>query len=380
MYFKFLKQISEVSCQKWNAVTGKDYPFLRYEFLLALEQSACVLPEQGWQVHHLVIEQAQQIIAIMPLYLKQHSYGEFVFDHVWADAYHRNGLEYYPKLVNAIPFTPCNGPRIAVKNVQLDQIAPIVADVLQQETARLNASSWHCLFPDHTQLNFWQQTGADQRIACHFHWFNNNYSNFEDFLSICQPRKRKEMKRERKKVVAQGIRFERLQGEQISEQHIKQFYLFYLLTNAKYNGHAGYLNEDFFQRLLKTMPEQMMLVLAYQNEQCIAGALNFFSSNTLYGRYWGCSQEHEFLHFETCFYQGIEFCIEHKLACFDPGAQGEHKIKRGFKPILTSSFHYLAHRQFREAVQQYLAQEKTAVLNYQQSRMSLLPFMPIEDL
>jgi predicted N-acyltransferase len=190
----------------------------------------------------------------------------------------------------------------------------------------------------------------------------------------CQARKRKEMKRERKKIAEQGIQFIHLQGSQITAEHIKQFYYFYILTNAKYNGHAGYLNEDFFQRLRQTMPEQMLLVLALKKEQCIAGALNFLSSSTLYGRYWGCSDEHEFLHFETCFYQGIDFCIANKINTFDPGAQGEHKIKRGFKPILTSSFHYLRHPQFREAVLRYLAQEKMGVLDYQKSRMALLPF------
>jgi predicted N-acyltransferase len=378
MDYRFLKKISDISCQQWNAVTGTDYPFLRHEFLIALELSACVSAEYGWQPQHLIIEQKQEIIALVPLYLKQHSYGEFVFDHIWADAYHRNGLDYYPKLVNAIPFTPCNGPRIAIKNASEEELIPFVATVLQQETTRLHASSWHCLFPDDSQLDFWLQTGAQQRLACHFHWFNNNYECFEDFLSECQSRKRKEMRRERKKVQEAGIRFERLYGTQINATHIKQFYLFYILTNAKYNGHGGYLNEDFFQRLLKTMPEQMLLVLAYKNEHCIAGALNFFSTDTLYGRYWGCSEEHEFLHFETCLYQGIDFCIEHKLNSFDPGAQGEHKIKRGFKPITTNSFHYLAHPQFREAVQSYLTQEKQAVLDYQQSRMALLPFMQIE--
>lgn len=374
MDFRFVKAISEIPCLQWNALTGTDYPFLRHEFLLALEQSACVTPEQGWQAHHLVIENAQGIVALMPLYLKQHSYGEFVFDHAWADAYHRNGLEYYPKLVNAIPFTPCNGPRIAFQNITAETLAALVSQCLKKEASNLNASSWHCLFPENAQLSFWQDTKADQRVACHFHWSNNNYASFEDFLAECQPRKRKEMKRERKKVGEQGIRFARLQGSQITAEHMKQFYLFYVLTNAKYNGHAGYLNEDFFQQLRQTMPEQMLLVLAFKNEQCIAGALNFFSSSTLYGRYWGCAQEHEFLHFETCFYQGIDFCIENKIDTFDPGAQGEHKIKRGFKPILTSSFHYLRHPQFREAVQRYLVQEKLAVLDYQKSRMALLPF------
>lgn len=380
MDFRFIDTISKISCQQWNALTGTEYPFIRHEFLSALEKSGCVTSEQGWQTHHLIVEQEQQIIAITPLYLKHHSYGEFVFDHAWADAYHRSGIDYYPKLVNAIPFTPCNGPRIAYRNISIEALAPLLGQCLNHETVRLNASSWHCLFPEDSQLHFWQQSGADQRIACHFHWFNNNYESFEDFLSTCKTRKRKEIKRERKKVIEQGIQFEKLQGDQISEEHIKQFYLFYILTNAKYNGHGGYLNEDFFQHLRQSMPEQMMLVLAYKDGKCIAGALNFFSLTTLYGRYWGCSEEHEFLHFETCFYQGIDFCIENKIQTFDPGAQGEHKIKRGFKPILTSSFHYLAHSQFRHAVQRYLVEEKKAVLNYQKSRMSLLPFMSINDL
>jgi uncharacterized protein len=376
MKVRFLQTISDISAEQWNALTGNDYPFLRHEFLLALEQSGCVSASQGWQPHHLLIEHQQQLVAVMPLYLKQHSYGEFVFDHAWANAYYQNGLAYYPKLLNAIPFTPCSGPRIAFTGIEPSALAAFVAAILQEEAQRLDASSWHCLFSDTTQSAFWQASGADQRIACHFHWFNNGYTDFEAFLQACQPRKRKELKRERNKVREQGISMQRLETQQITAEHISQFYLFYQCTNAKYNGHGGYLSEDFFQQLLTSMPEQMLMVFAYHNGQCIAGALNFFSSSTLYGRYWGCLQEHDFLHFETCFYQGIEFCIEKGLAVFDPGAQGEHKIKRGFVPILTESYHWLAHPQFRHAVQRFLGSEQQAVLAYQQEMRALLPFKP----
>lgn len=374
MKARFLQAISDISAEQWNALTGIDYPFLRHEFLLALEQSGCVSPSQGWQAHHLVIENVQGLVALMPLYLKQHSYGEFVFDHAWANAYYQNGLAYYPKLVNAIPFTPCSGPRIAFTGIEADELAPIIANAVQQEAQRLGASSWHCLFSEQSQSAFWQSTDSDQRIACHFHWFNNGYADFEAFLHACQPRKRKELKRERKKILDQNIILQRIECGQIRAEHISQFYLFYQRTNAKYNGHGGYLSEDFFQQLLNKMPEQMLMIFAYHEGQCIAGALNFFSSSTLFGRYWGCLQERDFLHFETCFYQGIEFCIEKGLSVFDPGAQGEHKIKRGFVPILTESYHWLAHPQFRHAVQRFLASEQKAVLDYQQNMQALLPF------
>lgn len=376
MNIRHLDAISRIPAAQWNALTGIDYPFLRHEFLLALEASGCVAPETGWQPRHLLIEDAGRLLAVMPLYLKQHSYGEFVFDHAWADAYHRNGLDYYPKLVNAIPFTPCNGPRIAFEGISPEDLAPLVSSALQQELIRHNASGWHCLFPEPAQSDFWNTQDADHRIACHFHWHNNGYADFEHFLQDCQPRKRKEIKRERRIIADQGITMKRLTGADITPEQISRFYLFYQLTNAKYNGHGGYLSEAFFQDLLRSMPEQMLLVFAYQQDECIAGALNFHSASTLYGRYWGCLQEREMLHFETCFYQGIAFCIENGLTVFDPGAQGEHKIKRGFRPILTQSFHHLVHSQFRSAVRRYLAQEKPAVDSYRAAMAGLLPFKP----
>lgn len=374
MNIRFIDAISRIPAAHWNAVAGTDYPFLRHEFLDALEQSGCVSAETGWQPHHLLVEDEGQLLAVMPLYLKQHSYGEFVFDHAWAEAYFQNGLAYYPKLLNAIPFTPCNGPRIASRDIGDAELSTRISSALQHETRRLGASGWHCLFPDWSQTDIWQAMDADRRIACHFHWFNNGYTGFDAFLQDCQPRKRKEIKRERRIIAEQGIELKRIRGADILPEHITRFHLFYQLTNAKYNGHGGYLSEAFFQMLLGDMPEQMLLVFAYQGGECIAGALNFFSSNTLFGRYWGCLQERDMLHFETCFYQGIEFCIENGLAVFDPGAQGEHKIKRGFRPTITQSFHYLSHPQFRDAVQRFLAQEQRAVLRYQQDMAALLPF------
>jgi predicted N-acyltransferase len=372
--FRFLKAISQVPAAQWNALTGIDYPFLRHEFLDALERSGCVAPDTGWQPHHLLLEDHGRLLAVMPLYVKRHSYGEFVFDHAWAEAYFQNGLDYYPKLVNAIPFTPCNGPRIAFTGIEAAELAALVSEQLQRETRRLGASGWHCLFPEPAQTDIWQAMDADRRTACHFHWQNNGYAGFEAFLQDCQPRKRKEIKRERRIIAEQGIELKRIRGADILPEHITRFHLFYQLTNAKYNGHGGYLSEAFFQMLLRDMPEQMLLVFAYQGGECIAGALNFFSSSTLFGRYWGCLQDRDMLHFETCFYQGIDFCIENGLSVFDPGAQGEHKIRRGFRPIITQSFHCLAHPQFRQAVQRFLSQEQRAVLHYQREMTGQLPF------
>lgn len=379
MKARFINSIEKIEIEKWNAVAGTDYPFLRYEFLHALEASNSVDAERGWQPKHLLIESDDTLIAVLPLYLKTHSFGEYVFDHGWAQAYERHGLDYYPKLLSAIPFTPATGARLAHITTDESTLMNIVSHALIEKCNQLNASSWHCLFPAENELNVWSLSGADLRIGCQYHWFNHGYKSWDDFLSQFTSRKRKVVKRERAQVMEQNVRLVRLTGEQITIKHWQQFYHFYQLTYAKYSGHGGYLTPDFFVRIHEALRDQLLLVMAYEGDTAIAGALNFFSNDTLYGRYWGAIKDVDCLHFEACYYQGIEFCIERGLKKFDPGAQGEHKIARGFVPTLTHSFHWVAHPAFRVAIQEFLIEEAALVKAYQTQAMSRLPFKQIQS-
>lgn len=394
MHARFIDGIAAIAADAWNAVAGTDYPFLRHEFLLALERSGSACAASGWQPAHLLVEDGAALIAVLPLYIKTHSYGEYVFDHAWANAYRQHGLDYYPKLLAAIPFTPASGPRLA--HVATDERATTllmqtVGAALAQKCAEIGASGWHVLFPEERALPLWRQAGPDVRVrlGCQYHWFNGGDAScrsFDDFLAALASRRRKEIKRERRKVAEQGVRLQRYTGAQITTEIWQQFYRFYQLTNLRYNRHGGYLTPEFFAELHRTMSGQMLLVMAYAEEDgrdgtggAIAAALNFFSSDTLYGRYWGATREVEFLHFETCYYQGIEFCIERGLTRFDSGAQGEHKIARGFRPVLTYSTHWIAHPGFRAAIGDFLAEEGAAVRQYRQRACAALPFRDVAE-
>ncbi|MBY4675305.1 GNAT family N-acetyltransferase [Marinobacterium arenosum] len=364
--------LDEIDAHCWNALCGTDYPFLRHEFLQALEQSGSVCAETGWQPLHLRLEQDGSTVAVMPLYLKSHSYGEYVFDWAWADAYQQHGLDYYPKLVTAIPFTPAWGPRLGSRLPDAE-LMPLLAQGLKTLAERTGASSWHGLFPSPAQQQAWVAEGLLPRLGCQYHWFNEDYRSFDDFLAHCSSRKRKNLRKERQKIVRHGVKLRRLSGEQISDAQLAQFYRFYQLTYLK-RGRRGYLTAEFFQLLRERMPQQLLLVLAEYQDQPVAGALSLRSSDTLYGRYWGCLDEFDSLHFETCYYQGIEYCIEQGLKRFDPGAQGEHKIQRGFRPIETWSCHWIREPGFRAAIEQYLAEEAALVREQIEELSELLPF------
>ncbi|MEE8056988.1 MAG: GNAT family N-acetyltransferase, partial [Pseudomonadales bacterium] len=313
----FIDSIESVSCDQWNAVSGTDYPFTRYEFLHALEISGATNQQSGWQPQHILVYTSEQndeeLIAVMPLYLKYHSYGEYVFDWSWADAYRRHGVSYYPKLLSSIPFTPATGPRLCIKagSNNATITAAVIAAIYQRAEA-LSASSIHILFPEKQDCCQFQQLGLSLRRGVQYHWFNQNFCGFDDFLTTFSSRKRKNLKKERRRIQEQNLRLEIIEGPDITPETWQRFYDFYQLTYAKRSGHGGYLKQQFFELLADTMAEHIVLVLAYngdQNGKAIAGALNFRDSKTLYGRYWGCIQEHEFLHFEACYYQGIEYCI-----------------------------------------------------------------------
>lgn len=376
MHYRFIQSINDIEKEQWNAVTGIDYPFLRHEFLQLLEDSGSVNALRGWQPQHLLIEDSQQLLAVLPLYIKSHSYGEYVFDWSWAEAYQRHGMEYYPKLVAAIPFTPATGPRFSCSANDFTQFIPVIEKALLEKAQSIGASGWHVLFPLVKEQNLWRSAGASKRLGCQFHWHNDGYSGFDDFLATLSSRKRKDIKKERLKVLGQDVRLERLTGDQISDGHWQTFYRFYQNTYMKKSGHGGYLTPAFFSGLSAALPEQLLLVLAYKNDIAVAGSLYCFSRNTLYGRYWGGTLDIPGLHFEACYYQGIEFCIERGLQHFDAGAQGEHKIQRGFVPTLTCSYHWIGHPGFRQAIDVFLKEESTGIQQYQQEAMALLPFRP----
>jgi len=372
---EFLTSANDISAREWNAVVGHDYPFLRHEFLWGLEDTGCTTAETGWQPCHAVVRDNKTVVALLPLYLKSHSYGEYVFDWSWADAWQRSGLAYYPKLVSAIPFTPATGPRLAlVAGYHKEEVLALIAAGIRDLADRRQLSSWHLLFPEEAEARLLESEGLHLRTATQFHWFNEGYTSFDDFLATFSSRKRKTLRRERKRVAEQGFVIRTLTGGEITEQHWRQFHRFYQLTYAKRSGHGGYLSKAFFTQTAASMGDQVIMVLAYLHDEAVAGALFFRSRDTLYGRYWGCEREYDCLHFEACYYRGIEYCIAHGLRRFDPGAQGEHKIQRGFRPVKTFSAHWIADPRLSAAIADFTEQERAHIEQYLEQTRALLPF------
>lgn len=372
--FELLESISEVEPSQWNDLVGDGYPFIRHEFLFALEQSGSVSEQAGWKPMHLIGRDSKGLALAMPGYLKWHSYGEYVFDFQWAHAYQRYGLQYYPKWLTAIPFTPCAGPRVSIRG-GLDDTKTFeqIQFFIESQCREKNLSSWHCLFPEKQWLDRLSAHPLGVREGVQFQWFNQGYENFDDFLATFSSKKRKNVKRERRLVADQGIEMLCIPGNEITETQWKTFYAFYSATYFK-RGQEPYLTPQFFQLLLQNMPSNLLLVMAIKDQHYVAGALSFIGDDTLYGRYWGCLDEYDSLHFETCYYQGIEFCIERGLKRFDSGAQGEHKIVRGFEPVKTYSLHYIRDAQFDAAIKDFLKREKLGIDQYQSETAEWLPF------
>jgi hypothetical protein len=372
---EFLSSIHQISAREWNALCPETYPFVRHEFLAALEDSGSTNAASGWQPQHLLIRERGELVAAMPLYLKQHSYGEYVFDWGWADAYRRHGYHYYPKLISAIPFTPCQGPRLLTGSTAVSE--PLLDDLvtgMQELGTKLHASGWHCLFPEQPLCTQLHTRGIHRRLGCQFHWFNRGYGSFGDFVGTLSSRKRKNILKERRQVAERGFRFVVKEGTEISTSDWDYFHSLYQITYLKRSGHGGYLTRDFFQRIGATMPQNTLMIIAEHQQGSVAAALFFFDKDTLYGRYWGCAREFDFLHFETCYYQGIDYAIARGLKRFDGGAQGEHKLARGFEPVPTWSNHWLENPDFRYAIEHFLGQEETAVQEYIAEAQSQLPF------
>jgi len=372
---RFLAGIRDITPAEWNALVPHGYPFLRHEFLSALEDSGSVGADTGWRPHHLLLVDGGGLLAAMPCYVKDQSYGEYVFDWSWADAYRRHGIRYYPKLLSAVPFTPASGPRVLLReDTTLRAVRDELLGAIGAELGRLGASSWHLLFPEPAVAEQFASAGLGHRTGVQFHWHNRNYRDFADFLDALQSRKRKQLRRERRLVAEQGLELRALRGNQVDSTLWDRFFDFYQLTYARRSGHAGYLRRDFFLRLAAAMPESLLLVIALHGREVVAGALNLIGADTLYGRYWGCAEDYTQLHFETCYYQGIDFCLREGLARFDAGAQGEHKLARGFEPVLTHSCHLIAHPAFRAAIDDFLEREREAVAVYRDEARLALPF------
>ncbi|MES2824968.1 MAG: GNAT family N-acetyltransferase [Pseudomonadota bacterium] len=376
--FAFIDSLQSVDAARWDALCPDDYPFVRHSFLSALEESGSVSQEQGWQPQHLLIEEGDVLIAAVPLYIKSHSYGEYVFDWAWADAYKRYGLNYYPKLISAIPFTPCSGIRILIADAEKQSaLILLIVTAIKKRAQELNASSWHCLFITKDISEQLLASATVQRIGCQFHWFNRSYKSWDDFVATMTSRKRKNINKERSKVNEQGITFLTKEAADINPDDWKLFYQLYCNTYLKRSGHNGYLTEQFFNLIGKNFSSAVVMVIAQHENKSIAAALFFKDNITLYGRYWGCLEEYDFLHFETCYYQGINYAIKKGLQRFDGGAQGEHKIQRGFEPIITYSNHWLMRDDFQQAISNFVDQEAEGVQAYSADAKNNLPFKEV---
>jgi uncharacterized protein len=374
MQARFFHSIEEIDPNAWDRLIKDNNPFLKHAFHAALERHGCVGQRYGWEPNHLVLFEGGRIVGLSPLYIKNNSYGEFVFDHTWANAYQRNGLDYYPKLVSAMPYTPATGERLLV-DPQVDRaqaVSTLVSTTLAW--ARENCcSSMHWLFTTAIESEELKGLGMIERLGVQFHWTNHDYGGFEDFLDRLTAKRRKNIRRERRKVAEQGVQFRILPGTQVSEREWQLFTAFYAKTFEE-RFSLPTLNVGFFQEIGRTLGDQVILILAYHRRDCLAGALLYRSDTVLYGRHWGGVSELDSLHFETCYYQGISYAIEQGLQYFEPGAQGEHKIWRGFLPTLTHSSHWIADPRFSEAIGDFLRRERLSIEDYRQNLTLSSPY------
>ena len=368
MHSTIIGSLNEVSSNEWNALCGTQVPFLRHEFLSALEKYHCVGKATGWIPQHILLYENKTLLGAVPQYLKTNSYGELVFDWAWAEAYQRSGMDYYPKLVVAIPYTPASGPRLLIApDADRNNISAQLIQCALEHARQCDVSSLHWLFPHQDDCQQLTQQGLLPRLGCQFHWHNlpgtENYRDFDDYLDCFTSSKRKKIRRERRTVAEAGITLQRLYGNELSDEQWQTVHRHYCSTFNRLSGYAT-LSLDFFREVSFTLPQQLIVILAEHHGNTVASAICFRDDSTLYGRHWGCDAHFQNLHFETCYYQGLEYCIEHRLQCFDPGAQGEHKISRGFLPTATWSSHWIADPRFRAAITDFLQQETQGMQHY----------------
>jgi len=366
--------IDQLDPQAWNALAGTQVPFLRHEFLAALEHTGCVGPASGWTPSYITLQDASGLAAAAHAFLKAHSYGEFVFDFSWAEAYGQLGGHYYPKLAVCVPFTPATGARLLVRpDLDAPRLRGELATAIEDFTAERKLSSAHALFFDEPGRETLSQAGWLLRRDCQFHWTNQGYGDFEQYLASFTAEKRKKARRERRRVQESGIHFETRFGTDIEPDLLDTVYEFHRGTFLRH-GHEPYLSREFFSEISRSLGEALMFKIAVHQGSPVAAAVFFWCQEALYGRYWGAAAEYHSLHFETCYHQGIEFCIERGISRFEPGTQGEHKVARGFAPTLTWSAHFIGNRRFRSAVRDYLVREGAAVDAYATQVSTHVPF------
>ena len=381
---RVLPGIGQIDAGVWDACAAPKAadggralsPFTTHRFLLALEESGSAVAAEGWAAHHLVASVDEKVVGVMPLYLKGHSQGEYVFDHSWAHAYERAGGQYYPKLQSSVPFTPATGPRLLVHpdcDLEPDTVRAALLQGAIGLTERNGLSSLHVTFCTEPEWELGGRLGLLQRTDQQFHWMNRGYADFDAFLAALASRKRKQIRRERRGAMESGVTIHRLTGDAIEPEHWDAFWSFYQDTGARKWGHP-YLTRAFFDLVHESMRDDVLLVMCRRAGRWIAGALNFLGRDTLYGRYWGCREDHAFLHFECCYYQAIDYAIVHDLARVEAGAQGPHKLARGYEPVTTRSLHWIPDPGFRRAVADYLERERAAVAHEVAALGELAPF------
>ncbi len=375
---RIISSLSEIGQAAWDELVAMQpcaNPFLSYAFLAALHETGCASAQSGWVPQFVSLWHHGQLQAALPLYAKSHSYGEYVFDWAWADAYQRNGLPYYPKLLSAVPFTPVAGNRLLARDAASRQALIDALCLLQQEN---QLSSTHILYPTETEAQALQQAGFMLRSGVQFHWENAGYQNFDNFLATLERKKSKNIRAERRKVTEAGVTFRHVSGHDATPADWRFFNRCYASTYAAHFS-TPYLNLPFFQRIGATMPEHILLIIAERNGRPIASSLLIHDSHTLYGRYWGAIEQVPCLHFETAYYQPLDFCIRHQIQSFEGGAQGEHKMARGFLPRKTWSAHWLAHPAFADAIERFLERENGGVETYLDELNDHSPFRNVKN-
>jgi predicted N-acyltransferase len=371
---RIVSSLAEIGQAAWDALVARQSdanPFLSYAFLHAMHESGSASEDTGWVPQYLTLWRDDQLVGALPLYLKWHSYGEYVFDWAWADAYRRHGLQYYPKLLSAIPFTPVSGSRLLAQDDDVQDTLIILLKTLQSSDGEV--SSTHILYPPQEQAEALRKAGFMLRSSVQFHWTNDNYANFEEFLATLEQKKRKNIRAERRKVQEAGVTFRQISGKEATEADWHFFKRCYDHTYAMH-GSSPYLNLDFFLRIGATMPQNILLIQAQRAGKPIASSLVIHDESTLFGRYWGGIEDIPCVHFETAYYQPLEFCINNKLKYFEGGAQGEHKMARGFLPQKTWSAHRLTHPAFADAVEEFLKQEAGGIDAYMDKLHDRNPF------
>ncbi len=375
---RILTRLNDISPEDWNNccynATTRHNPFVSHEFLSALEDSGCATAESGWQPQHIIVSERGRMVGAMPLYLKSHSMGEYVFDQPWANAFQNAGGRYYPKLQSSVPFTPVTGQRLMTRpDTDPAPVREKLVNTALSLVAQRGLSSLHVTFAEQQEQEFLEGRGFLSRLDQQFHWLNDGYGSFDDFLAALSSRKRKNIRKERKGAVINDIEIELLTGADITEQHWDRYFTFYLDTGQRKWGQP-YLNRLFFSLLHERLPERTLLIMAKRHGRYIAGALNLISDDTLYGRYWGATEHHKYLHFEVCYYQAIDYAIRHGLKKVEAGAQGEHKLARGYLPTTTRSSHWISNPSFRDAIADYLTREREAVTQDKQVLLHFAPF------